>query len=104
MKPAEGKVEIAVEVDNPGCMGIEALWCVTLASRSNLTPLACPVAVLLGIVHGSVAAKDANSKIMPAIAPLKQSGCEYPQSQTHILPKLPVRAMVLAPVSFGKRP
>ena len=39
---------------------------------------------------------------MPAIEPLKQPGYEYPQSQTTILPKLPVRALVLAPGSGGK--
>ena len=39
---------------------------------------------------------------MPAIEPLKQAGYEYPQSQTNILPKLPVRALVLAPGSGGK--
>ncbi len=39
---------------------------------------------------------------MPAIEPLKQPGYEYPQSQTNILPKLPVRALVLAPGSGGK--
>ena len=41
-------------------------------------------------------------KKMPAIEPLKQAGYEYPQSQTNILPKLPVRALVLAPGSAGK--
>ena len=39
---------------------------------------------------------------MPTIEPLKQPGFEYPQSQTNILPKLPVRALVLAPGSGGK--
>ena len=39
---------------------------------------------------------------MPTIEPLKQPGYEYPQSQTNILPKLPVRALVLAPGSGGK--
>ncbi len=39
---------------------------------------------------------------MPAIEPLKQAGYEYPQSQTNILPKLPVRALVFAPGSGGK--
>ena len=39
---------------------------------------------------------------MPSIEPLKQPGYEYPQSQTDILPKLPIRALVLAPGSGGK--
>jgi hypothetical protein len=39
---------------------------------------------------------------MPTIEPLKQPGYEYPQSQTNILPKLHVRALVLAPGSGGK--
>ena len=34
--------------------------------------------------------------------PLKEPGYEYPQSKTEILPKLPVRALVLAPGSGGK--
>ena len=36
---------------------------------------------------------------MPVIEPLKQAGYEYPQSKTVILPKLPVRGLVLAPGS-----
>ena len=39
---------------------------------------------------------------MPTIEPLKQPGYEYPQSQTNILPTLPVRALVLSPGSGGK--
>ena len=39
---------------------------------------------------------------MPSIAPLKEPGYEYPQSKTDILPKLPVRGLVLAPGSGGK--
>jgi len=39
---------------------------------------------------------------MPVIEPLKQPGYEYPQSKTVILPKLPVRGLVLAPGSGGK--
>ena len=39
---------------------------------------------------------------MPAIEPLKEPGYEYPQSKTQILPKLPVRALVLGPGSGGK--
>ena len=40
--------------------------------------------------------------MMSVIEPLRQPGHEYPQSQTNILPKLPVRALVLAPGSGGK--
>jgi len=39
---------------------------------------------------------------MPEIEPLKQPGYSYPQSQTEILPKLPLRALVLGPGSSGK--
>ena len=39
---------------------------------------------------------------MLAIEPLKEPGYEYPQSKTQILPKLPVRALVLGPGSGGK--
>ena len=39
---------------------------------------------------------------MPTIEPLKQPGYEYPQSKTSILPKLPVRGLVLSPGSGGK--
>ena len=39
---------------------------------------------------------------MPTIEPLKEPGYEYPQSKTEILPKLPIRALVLSPGSGGK--
>ena len=39
---------------------------------------------------------------MPTIEPLKQPGYEYPQSKTWIMPRLPVRGLVLAPGSGGK--
>ena len=39
---------------------------------------------------------------MPVIEPLKQPAYDYPQSKTVILPKLPVRGLVLAPWSGGK--
>ncbi len=39
---------------------------------------------------------------MPTIEPLKEPGYEYPQSKTDILPKLPIRALVLSPGSGGK--
>ena len=39
---------------------------------------------------------------MPTIEPLKQPGYEYPQSKTEIMPRLPVRGLVLAPGSGGK--
>ena len=39
---------------------------------------------------------------MPTIEPLKQPSYEYPQSKTSIMPKLPVRGLVLAPGSGGK--
>jgi len=43
-----------------------------------------------------------NKKTMPTIEPLKQPGYEYPQSKTEIMPRLPVRGLVLAPGSGGK--
>jgi len=46
--------------------------------------------------------KLASNKAMPEIEPLKQPGYSYPQSQTEILPKLPLRALVLGPGSSGK--
>ena len=39
---------------------------------------------------------------MAKILPLKEPGYEYPQSKTEILPKLPLRALVLGPGSSGK--
>ena len=39
---------------------------------------------------------------MPSIEPLREPGYEYPQSKTDILPKLPIRALVLGPGSSGK--
>ena len=39
---------------------------------------------------------------MPTIEPLKEPGYEYPQSKTAIMPRLPVRGLVLAPGSGGK--
>ena len=39
---------------------------------------------------------------MPTIKPLKEPTYEYPQSKTSIMPKLPVRGLVLAPGSGGK--
>ena len=39
---------------------------------------------------------------MPSIEPLKEPGYEYPQSKTSIMPRLPVRGLVLAPGSGGK--
>ena len=39
---------------------------------------------------------------MPTIEPLKQLSYEYPQSKTAIMPRLPVRGLVLAPGSGGK--
>ena len=39
---------------------------------------------------------------MPSIEPLKEPGYEYPQSKTEIMPKLPIRALVLGPGSGGK--
>ena len=39
---------------------------------------------------------------MSKILPLKEPGYEYPQSKSEILPKLPLRALVLGPGSSGK--
>ncbi len=39
---------------------------------------------------------------MAKIEPLKEPGYEYPQSKTAIMPRLPVRGLVLAPGSGGK--
>ncbi len=39
---------------------------------------------------------------MPTIEALKQPGYEYTQSKTWIMPRLPVRGLVLAPGSGGK--
>ena len=60
-----------------------------------------PASAGSGIAPCPAVDKNAINK-MPTIEPLKQPGYEYPQSQTNILPMLPVRALVLAPGSGGK--
>jgi hypothetical protein len=39
---------------------------------------------------------------MLSVEPLNEPGYSYPQSKSHILPKLPIRGLVLAPGSGGK--
>ena len=39
---------------------------------------------------------------MPTVEPLKEPSASFPQSATEILPKLPVRGLVLGPGSGGK--